>query len=92
MRRSTRLMAFRELPATDTVMAIPELYDEILGQLTLSELAHYRSVSKLAAMGMERVLAHRVRRYTRPFFPSTTNWDVFFTQLRLRETWINQWY
>ncbi|KAJ7152250.1 hypothetical protein C8R43DRAFT_1127327 [Mycena crocata] len=88
MRRSTRLMAFRELPATDTVMAIPELYDEILCQLTLSELAHYRSVSKLAAMGMERVLAHRVRRYTRPFFPSTTNWDVFFTQLRLRETWI----
>ncbi|KAJ7155916.1 hypothetical protein C8R43DRAFT_949470 [Mycena crocata] len=91
MRRSSRLVALRSLPslpATTTVLGIAELYGEILGQLTISDLAKYRVVAKQATIDFQHVLAHRVRHYTRPFFPKVANWDVFFIQLRIRETWI----
>ncbi|KAJ7500709.1 hypothetical protein B0H11DRAFT_2225108 [Mycena galericulata] len=74
--------------ATERALRIMEIYDQILSYLTLIDLCRYRGVSKTCASDFSGLLAKRVRRYTRPFFPTTLELEHYFEELEIRRTWI----
>ncbi|KAJ7112793.1 hypothetical protein C8R43DRAFT_961790 [Mycena crocata] len=48
----------------------------------------FRGVSKDSCADFSAILASRVRIYTRPFFHTKEDWQVFFRQMRNRKSWI----